>query len=129
MTDPKVSVIVPVYNTERYLRRCLDSLLHQTLAELDVLVGRLVEALKKAGIYDDTIIIVTADHGGKEKGHGGKTLLEMEHPFIICGKGIRQGMVIAEPMMQYDTAATIAHIFALPTPYSWVGHPLLSVFK
>lgn len=102
---------------------------YQTLAELDVFVGRLVQALKQAAIYDDTIIIVTADHGGKEKGHGGKTLLEMEHPFIICGKGIRQGMVIAEPMMQYDTAATIAHIFALPTPYSWVGHPLLSVFK
>ena len=36
MTDPKVSVIVPVYNTERYLRRCLDSLLHQTLAELEI---------------------------------------------------------------------------------------------
>ena len=102
---------------------------YQTLAELDVLVDRLVQALKDAGIYDDTIIIVTGDHGGKEKGHGGKTLLEMEHPFIICGKGIRQGGIIAEPMMQYDTAATLAHILALPTPQSWIGHPVLSVFE
>lgn len=33
-----VSVIVPVYNMERYLSRCLDSLLAQTLQELDILV-------------------------------------------------------------------------------------------
>lgn len=102
---------------------------YQTLSELDVQVGRLIEALKQAGIYDDTVIIITADHGGKDKGHGGKSLLEMEHPFIICGKGIRQGMEIKAPMMQYDTAATLAHILALPTPLSWVGHPALSVFK
>jgi arylsulfatase A-like enzyme len=98
------------------------------LAELDVYVGRLIQALKTAGIYDDTIVILTADHGGKEKGHGGKTLLEMEHPFIICGHGIRSGLVIDEPMMQYDTAATIAYIFGLATPRSWVGRPVLSVF-
>lgn len=30
---PKISVIVPVYNTEKYLRRCLDSLLYQDIDE------------------------------------------------------------------------------------------------
>ena len=35
---------------------------YQTLAELDLQVGRLIQALKQAGIYDDTIIILTADH-------------------------------------------------------------------
>ena len=102
---------------------------YQTLAELDVLIGRLLKALKTAGIYDDTIIIITADHGGKEKGHGGKDLLEMEHPFIICGKGIRQGGLIEGAMMQYDTAATLAHIFGLTMPQAWVGRPALSVFQ
>lgn len=34
----KVSVIVPVYNTEKYLRRCLDSLVNQTLNELEIIV-------------------------------------------------------------------------------------------
>lgn len=34
----KVSVIVPVYNTEKYLRRCLDSLVNQTLKELEIIL-------------------------------------------------------------------------------------------
>ena len=33
----KVSVVVPVYNTEKYLRQCLDSLLAQTLKEIEVI--------------------------------------------------------------------------------------------
>lgn len=32
-----VSVLVPVYNSERYLRQCLDSLLKQTLDDLEVI--------------------------------------------------------------------------------------------
>ena len=38
MTEPKVSIVVPVYNTEAYLKRCLDSLLHQTLSDLEIIL-------------------------------------------------------------------------------------------
>ena len=31
---PKVSVIVPVYNVEKYLGKCLDSLVNQTLRDI-----------------------------------------------------------------------------------------------
>ena len=34
----KVSVIVPVYNTEKYLRRCLNSLVNQTLEDIEIIV-------------------------------------------------------------------------------------------
>ena len=37
MTE-KVSVIVPVYNVEKYLRQCLDSILQQTYQNLDILI-------------------------------------------------------------------------------------------
>ena len=56
-------------------------------------------------------------------------LAELETPFIICGKRIKQGGIIDEPMMQYDTAATIAHIFGLVPPRCWIGRPALSAFK
>ena len=35
---PKVSVIVPVYNTEKYLEKCLNSLINQTIKEIEILV-------------------------------------------------------------------------------------------
>lgn len=101
---------------------------YDTLERLDTYVGRIVEALKQAGIYDDTIIMMTADHGGKDKGHGGKTLQEMEIPFIIAGKNVRRRGEFKECMMQFDTAATIAYIFGLQQPQAWIGRPMKQVF-
>ena len=34
---PVVSVIVPIYNVEQYLKRCLDSLINQTFEEIEIL--------------------------------------------------------------------------------------------
>ena len=36
--NPKISVIVPVYNAERYLHRCIDSILAQTFTDFEVLL-------------------------------------------------------------------------------------------
>ena len=34
---PKVSVIIPVYNVEAYLRKCLDSVVNQTLKDIEII--------------------------------------------------------------------------------------------
>lgn len=34
---PKISIIIPVYNAEKYLRQCLDSVVNQTLKEIEIL--------------------------------------------------------------------------------------------
>ena len=34
----KVSVIVPVYNVEKYVDKCLDSLVNQTLEDIEIIV-------------------------------------------------------------------------------------------
>ncbi|XOD68507.1 MAG: glycosyltransferase family 2 protein [Flavobacteriales bacterium AspAUS03] len=38
MNTPKVSIIVPVYNVERYLKKCLESLVQQTLSDIEIIV-------------------------------------------------------------------------------------------
>ena len=38
MNKPKVSVIVPVYNTEKYLRKCIESLVNQTLNDVEIVM-------------------------------------------------------------------------------------------
>lgn len=38
MNKPKVSIVVPVYNVEKYLDRCMQSLLNQTLEEIEIIL-------------------------------------------------------------------------------------------
>lgn len=38
MNTPKISIIVPVYNVEKYLRRCLDSIVDQTFTDFELLL-------------------------------------------------------------------------------------------
>ena len=35
---PEVSVIVPVYNVEKYLRQCLDSIVRQSLKDIEIIL-------------------------------------------------------------------------------------------
>ena len=36
---PKISIIVPIYNVEKYLRRCLDSIISQTLKDIEIILA------------------------------------------------------------------------------------------
>ena len=37
MENKKISVIIPVYNVEKYLSRCLDSIINQTYKNLEII--------------------------------------------------------------------------------------------
>lgn len=97
---------------------------YNKLEEIDGYVGEIVQAIKDAGIWDESIVIVSSDHGGIGKGHGGRTMQEMETPFIICGQHIKKGFQIEESMMQFDVASTIASIFCLQQPQVWIGRSM-----
>ena len=61
---PKVSVIIPVYNTEKYLRKCLDSVCNQTLSDIEIIcvndcsTDNSFEILKKYASKDDRIKLI-----------------------------------------------------------------------
>ena len=67
---PKVSVIVPVYNVEPYLRACMDSIVRQTLKDIEIICindgstdGSLA-ILKEFAELDKRITIVDKENGG-----------------------------------------------------------------
>ena len=62
MVEPVVSLIVPVYRTEPFLARCLDSLLGQTLGQIEVL------AVDDAS--PDGAAAVLASYAGRDSGCG-----------------------------------------------------------
>lgn len=70
---PKISVIVPVYNVEMYLRECLDSLLGQTLTDIELLcindgsMDSSLEILKEYEALDDRVRLITKENEGYGK--------------------------------------------------------------
>lgn len=65
-----VSVLIPVYNTEAYLRRCLDSVTGQTLRDLEIIcvddgsTDGSAEILKEYRENDSRIRVITKPNGG-----------------------------------------------------------------
>ena len=70
---PKVSVVVPVYNVENYLRECMDSLVRQTLREIEIIcvndgsMDNSPEILREYAENDSRIILINQDNGGYGK--------------------------------------------------------------
>lgn len=97
----------------------------ETVRAVDGLIGELLASLEQAGIRQQTVVLVTSDHGGKAKGHGGATQVEIEIPWIIAGPGIRKNRPLTTAVNTYDTAATLARLFQLKAPPAWIAKPVL----
>jgi len=64
MNNPKVSIIIPVYNTEQYLRQCLDSVINQTFKDIEIIVVNdnstdgSYDIIKEYAKKDDRFIVI-----------------------------------------------------------------------
>lgn len=102
---------------------------YSSIAVADSLIGAVVNSLKKTGQYDNTYILITADHGGINKGHGGATHYEFAIPWILSGKQTHKAKAIKGRVRQFDTAPTLAYILGLSTPACWKGRPIAEAFS
>ncbi len=70
---PKISVIVPVYNMEKYLEECLDSIIAQTLSDIEIICindgskDNSLPLLKDYAAKDSRIIIIDKENEGVGK--------------------------------------------------------------
>lgn len=93
-----------------------DEALGQILAELDV-----------RGLRDETLIIITSDHGGHDTTHGSSLREDMTIPWFVLGPGVHPKQ-LTSPVHTMDTAATAALLLGLPIPPEWDGVPVYEAF-
>ncbi len=98
--------------------------IYEIMTYLDRQIGQLIQATKDAGIYDETVFIISSDYGGIDKGHGGITLREMETPLVMAGPGILDTGELKSAVMQTDIAPTIAALLSLDVPQPWTGRAI-----
>ena len=67
---PKVSVIIPVYNVEKYLRECLDSVVNQTIKDIEIIcvndgsTDGSLDILNEYCSNDDRFVIINQENQG-----------------------------------------------------------------
>ena len=96
-------------------------------------IGIVVDAIDKAHLTDDTLIIVSADHGGSGKKHGYGDQRSHFIPWIVAGPGIRRGYDLTRDrdhtIHTEDTFATACYFLGIPLPKNVSGKPVTDALQ
>ncbi|HJQ35783.1 MAG TPA: sulfatase [Thermoanaerobaculia bacterium] len=100
----------------------------------DAMFGRAIEDLKRRGLYDDTLIIFTSDHGEEFFDHGGwghghSLYRELLHvPLIVKFPGNQHAGTVVETNVQHvDIVPTVLQAAGVAIPKNLDGMPLMAV--
>jgi len=102
----------------------------------DALVGRLLDAIRRSGLEDRTLVVLLSDHGEEFMEHGtlanhGHTLYEemLRIPLILRGPGLGRGKVVRGVVSQIDVAPTILEYLGIAPPETFRGESLLEAMR
>lgn len=102
------------------------------LGYVDTLVGRLVARLKAEGLYDDTLLMITSDHGKSFRPGQPKRLLTAENaadilhvPLFVKAPGQKAGQRNERHASNVDILPTIADVIGAELPWSMDGRSLV----
>jgi arylsulfatase A-like enzyme len=103
------------------------------LANTDTQLGRVVAALKGAGVLEETTIILSADHGGVARVHGATVEGSLNIPWIIAGPGVKPNVDLSQyrerPIRTYDTFATACDVLGLKPAADIDGRTVSQAFE
>lgn len=113
--------------------RYLSDLYDAEIRELDDAFGDFMDRLRRAGALENTLVVITADHGEEFAEHGqfnhSNSLYEeqLRVPLILLppGPGTFASLSGDVPAMAVDIAPTIAQVADAPVPPGWSGRSLL----
>lgn len=94
----------------------------EAITQTDRHTGLILQAVREMGLLDDSLVIITTDHGGggvSPIDHGSDHPLDTTVFWACSGPGIRAGSSLAEPLRLMDTAAVVAHAMGLDMPSTW----------
>jgi arylsulfatase A-like enzyme len=118
--------------TDQLRRQCIQAY-YASISFMDAQVGRVIDALDRHGLADDTIVVFTSDHGYHMGEHGlwqKRSLFEESArvPLVIVAPGIgRPGTVATAPVSQVDLFPTLAALCGVAPPDNLQGQSLVSL--
>jgi arylsulfatase A-like enzyme len=131
--DPDFTAVDPLTGPE------LEELRQRYLGEVeyvDAQISLLEDALKETGLWENTLLIITSDHGEEFQDHG--TLRHARHlhreiirvPLILTG-GIMKGQskIIKSPVSLLDLYPTILEFYGIPVPPDTMGQSLWPIIE
>lgn len=100
------------------------------VARLDECLGRLMDALEKAGKAENTIVLFTSDHGCHFRTRNSEYKRSCHEasvriPAVLWGPGLPAGAVVDELVSIVDLPPTLLHAAGLEVPKSMRGHSIL----
>lgn len=91
----------------------------QTITRIDGYIGKIYDLYAQKGILEETLFIVTADHGGNGTSHGGWTDTEKYVMFAATGKTVTHGTVGDAEVR--DIPAIVLHALGYQVPETWTS--------
>lgn len=140
--DYKSDQLLPMGYGQNYMRRdhkpftnkdkaYLQALYDGMILDADNQIRLLIEKLKQLDIFEDTVIIITADHGqllgedGYTVAHVGTSDQVMHIPLIMCGPDIPSGTIVDSLTENVDIVPTLVNLLNLKTTASFDGQNLI----
>ncbi len=112
-------------------RDCYDN----CIAFLDIELGRLLDDLRGQGLLDNTVVIITSDHGESfgdhgHFGHSSSVFLDaVGVPLVILSPGAPAGQVVASPVSLRDLPATVVDLLGLSAGSPLPGRSLAAYWR
>ena len=90
----------------------------QAVADADKYVGQILDTLAEEKLLDQTLIILTADHGGAGRTHGADDFRSRHIPWVAMGPGVRRNYDLTSNrdliVETYDAFATVCALLDIP---------------